>query len=212
MLLIFDWDGTLMDSADKIVRCMRAAAIEQQLPPREAEAIHNIIGLELGVAISRLYPELGAADIERLRAAYSRQFVEADRHPCSLFEGVSEGLARLHAAGYTLCVATGKSRKGLNRVFSHLPEAAFFMGSRCADETASKPHPLMLSELCEEFSVTPQAAMMIGDTEYDLEMAANIGMPAIGVSYGAHAPERLLRWSPLRVVDQFVELVDHFEL
>ena len=211
MLLIFDWDGTLMDSAGKIVRCMRAAAIERQLEPLEAEAIHNIIGLELGVAIGQLYPELGLAGVELMRAAYSRQFVEADQIPCSFFAGVGDGLVKLHAAGHTLCVATGKSRKGLNRVFSHLPEAALFAGSRCADETASKPHPLMLQELCDEFSVSPHEALMVGDTEYDLEMASKVGMPSIGVSYGAHAPERLLRWSPLRVVDQFTELVAYLE-
>lgn len=209
MLLIFDWDGTLMDSAAKIVRCMRAAAIEQQLPALEAEVIHNIIGLELGVAISQLYPNLDRTGVEGMRAAYSRQFVAADRQPCAFFEGVSEGLSRLHEAGHTLCVATGKSRKGLDRVFSHLPEAALFSASRCADETASKPHPLMLRQLCEEFAVAPEAAMMIGDTEYDLEMAATIQMPSVGVSYGAHAPERLLRWSPLRVVNHFSEFVAH---
>ena len=209
MLLIFDWDGTLMDSERKILASMRAAAHACSLAPPEDAAVRNIIGLELSVAIAQLFPEESELGVAAIRAGYVESFVAADQQPCSLFPQVAETLAELAGQGHQLCVATGKSRKGLNRVFSHLPEANFFVGSRCADETASKPDPTMLRELCEEFSVSPELALMVGDTEYDLEMAARIGMPAVGVSYGAHEASRLLRWGPLAVIDQFAELIDH---
>ncbi len=208
MLVIFDWDGTLLDSSDKIVSCMQSAASSVGCQSRSAAAICNIIGLELNRAIATLYPAFSAADIARFRDAYAQHFIAADRSPCNYFDGVASGLRRLHAEGHRLCVATGKSRRGLDRVFSHLPEAGLFVASRCADETASKPDPQMLHELCEELRVPPQQAVMVGDTEYDLEMAARAEMPAIGVSYGVHHPERLRRWSPVAVIDHFDQLYE----
>jgi phosphoglycolate phosphatase len=207
MLLIFDWDGTLLDSSDKIVACMQGAGEDCGLPARTATEIRNIIGLELSLAIEVLYPEQSAAGVARLREAYVARFLEADKIPCQFFDGVSEGLHRLHGDGHTLCVATGKSRRGLNRVFSHLPESRLFLASRCADETASKPEPLMLHQLCEQFEVEPAQALMIGDTEYDLEMAARAGMPSVGVGYGAHAVPRLARWQPRSIIEHFSELL-----
>ncbi|WP_372861490.1 HAD family hydrolase [Spongiibacter sp.] len=206
MVIIFDWDGTLLDSSDKIVSCMQQAAQACGVAPRSAADIRDIIGLELVLAIATLYPECGRLEVLAIRDAYARCFVEADRRPCAFFAGVAEGLRRLHGDGHTLCVATGKSRKGLNRVFSHLPEAGLFAASRCADETASKPDPLMLRELCEELRVSPAEAVMVGDTEYDLEMASRFAIPSIGVSYGVHHPDRLRRWEPLAVIDCFDEL------
>ena len=206
MLIIFDWDGTLLDSSDKIVACMRQAAADCGVAPPSPAEVRDIIGLELSSAIAILFPSRSTAGVAEIRDAYARRFVEADRQPCSYFDGVERGLRRLHAAGHQLCVATGKSRKGLNRVFSHLPEAALFTASRCADETASKPDPLMLRELCEALSVAPHDAVMVGDTEYDLEMAHRFGMPSIGVSYGVHHPDRLNRWGPRAIIDHFDHL------
>lgn len=206
MVIIFDWDGTLLDSADKIVACMRGAAVDCALEPPGAAAVRNIIGLELSRAIAQLFPSQTPLGVEGLRQAYARRFVEADRRPCSFFDGVAEGLQRLHGSGHRLCVATGKSRRGLDRVFSHLPEASLFCATRCADETASKPDPLMLHELCEELSCSPSEAVMVGDTEYDLEMAQRIGMASIGVAYGVHHPERLRRWAPRAVIGNFDEI------
>lgn len=211
MLLIFDWDGTLMDSEQKILASMRDAALSCSLEPPADAAVRNIIGLELSLAIQQLFPGESAQGVAAIRAGYVDSFVAADQQPCSLFPKVAETLAELAGRGHQLCVATGKSRKGLNRVFSHLPQAALFSASRCADETASKPDPLMLQELCDEFSVAPEAALMVGDTEYDLEMAARIGMPSVGVAYGAHEPERLRRWNPLGVVDQFDGLLAYVD-
>ncbi|MBD2859661.1 HAD-IA family hydrolase [Spongiibacter sp. KMU-158] len=207
MLLIFDWDGTLLDSSAKIVGCMQKAALDCGYLPRTELEVQNIIGLELGLAIQQLYPDQSPAECLRIREAYVHHFIEADQVPCQFFAGVAEGLRALHGAGHTLCVATGKSRRGLNRVLSDLPEARLFSATRCADETSSKPDPLMLRELCEEFRVPAAQAVMVGDTEYDLEMASRLAMPSVGVSYGAHAVERLQRWQPISVIDHFSQLI-----
>lgn len=207
MLIIFDWDGTIIDSRAKIVNSMRQAALDCDVAPQSEEAISNIIGLELTLAIETLYPDLQPSSIEGLRERYARRFVEADAVPCELFPRVEETLIALHGSGHQLCVATGKSRKGLDRVFGRLPISELFVASRCADETCSKPDPLMLRQLCEELGESPHEALMVGDTEYDLAMARGIEMPAVGVSYGAHAPERLAALEPLALIDCFSELL-----
>jgi phosphoglycolate phosphatase len=211
MLIIFDWDGTILDSSNKIVACMQAGALEFGVEPLAAEDIRNIIGLELSVAIASLYPSLNAQEVEGFRAAYVRNFILADREPCKMFVGVDDSLRALKAAGHDLCVATGKSRRGLDRVFSGLPISSLFSASRCADETASKPNPMMLDQLCTERGVVPESALMVGDTEYDLEMAHKIAMPSVGVSYGVHSVERLQRWQPVAVIDRFAELLSVVE-
>lgn len=207
MLIIFDWDGTILDSSNKIVACMQAGARDFGVEPRSADDIRNIIGLELSVAIASLYPELNMDEVEALREAYVRNFILADREPCKMFAGVEEGLQMLKAAGHDLCVATGKSRRGLDRVFADLPISGLFSASRCADETASKPDPMMLAQLCVERRCEPESALMVGDTEYDLEMASRIAMPSVGVSYGVHSVTRLQRWQPLAVIDEFAGLL-----
>ncbi len=208
MVVIFDWDGTLIDSAGKIVACMQQAGRDAQLPAPSDDAVRNIIGLGLDVAIGRLYPAESEQKRLEVRQHYSRNFIAADQTPCSFFPGVQELLNDLHARGARLAVATGKSRKGLSRVLGNLDMAGYFAATRCADETASKPDPTMLHELCEEFRIQPDEAVMVGDTEYDLEMARRIGMPSVGVSYGVHAPERLGKWQPLQIIDEFRELDD----
>ena len=206
MVVVFDWDGTLIDSAGKIIACMQQAARDAALVPPADESVRNIIGLGLDIAIERLYPDEAERKRDEVREHYSRNFIAADQIPCAFFPGVTDGLASLQARGARLAVATGKSRKGLARVLENLGMEAFFAATRCADETASKPDPLMLQELCEEFGIRPDEAIMVGDTEYDLEMARRIAMPSVGVSYGAHAVERLTRWQPLQVIDAFAEL------
>lgn len=207
MLVIFDWDGTLIDSTGKIAACMQQAAADAGVEPREMGAIRNIIGLGLDEALHVLYP--GEADVVRaaIRQHYATRFVAADRNPCEFFPGVRDSLDCLRAAGIPLAVATGKSRRGLDRVLTNLGMSDYFQGSRCADETASKPDPLMIMQLCEEFKVSPEESVLVGDTEYDLEMAHRIGMPSVGVSYGAHSQERLANWQPLQILDDFTALV-----
>lgn len=205
-LLIFDWDGTLCDSLSRIVHCIRYAAISVGLPPPPDREARDIIGLGLTDALETLFPGIEAEQIAAMRDSYSRYFAEIDREPSPFFNGVSETLSRLKDQGYLLTVATGKSRRGLNRVLQARQLHQFFDGSRCADETAGKPHPLMLIELMNEFECAPGESIMIGDTEYDLAMAANAGMSSIGVSYGAHDPGRLQKYQPLACLDDFSDV------
>ena len=208
MLLVFDWDGTLMDSMAKIVGCMQLAIKDMQLPASDDATIKAIIGLSLPVAIQQLYPRLSLADGQRLSQAYIAHFKEADQQPCALYPDVERVLAQLREGGHSLAVATSKSRKGLTQVLSNLGWQDYFDASRCADEAHSKPDPLMLNQLLSEFSVPPQQALMVGDTEYDLEMAANASVASVAVSYGAHARRSLLQHQPLACIDSFAELLE----
>lgn len=208
MLLIFDWDGTLSDSKAKITKAMQLAAEDMGWLPLADHHIHNIIGLGLPEAIQRLYPEVDLSGRQRLRDAYAAHFLSLDEaRPSDFFPGVMDTLHRLKADGHTLTIATGKSRKGLDRIFGVLGVADFFHATRCADETASKPDPLMLEELLSEFGVAAGEAVMIGDTEYDMEMARRIHMPRIAVSYGAHHVDRLHSYQPELCLDQFDQLL-----
>ena len=208
MLLIFDWDGTLSDSADKIIDCLQQAAVNSGKRVCDREAIRNIIGLGLPEAMTALYPELDSDEREQVRQAYIAQFLAADQQPSPFFDGVLEGLHQLRDNNYLLAVATGKSRRGLDRVLGNLNLNNFFHGSRCADETSSKPHPQMLSELLDEFSKTADNALMVGDTEYDMSMAQQLTMPRVAVSYGAHDVDRLKQYQPVLCVDHFSDFVE----
>lgn len=207
-LYIFDWDGTLMDSVARIVACLREAAAEQGLEDRGDAGFGEVIGLGLPQAIARLYPELDAPRIERFRATYAARFVAADATPSQLFPGAIDVLETLRARGDWVAIATGKSRRGLDRVLGELGLAPSFHATRCADETASKPDPLMLRQIMEVLGASPAQAVMIGDSEYDMEMAVRAGIERLGVSYGVHSPERLARHAPARIVDTLPEILD----
>ncbi|MGS2716598.1 HAD family hydrolase [Eionea flava] len=208
MLLIFDWDGTLSDSTSKIVTCLQKAAASAGFPVLEDAVICNIIGLGLPEAMARLYPELGDDQKESIRSHYVEHFLAADQIPSPFFEGVEEGLATLRCAGFAMAVATGKSRRGLDRVLERLSMQAYFDASRCADETKSKPDPLMLQELLKQMKVSCDRALMVGDTEYDMEMARNANVHRVAVSYGAHHIDRLQPYQPIKSVDHFSDFVD----
>lgn len=206
MLVVFDWDGTLIDSTGKIVRSMHIAAAQVGLPVLEDEAVRNIIGLGLPEAILTLYPQAEVKQRQLLREAYSDVYIKEDAQPCALFAGVEQGLQRLQEAGHYIAVATGKSRRGLDRMLANLDWQTRFDATRCADETASKPDPKMLQELISHFGMASNKVYMVGDTEYDLAMAQRAGVHGIGVSYGAHAAERLYQHQPIAVIDHFAEL------
>lgn len=208
MLLVFDWDGTLIDSTAKIVGSMQVAADRCGLAVLDDIAIKNIIGLGLPEAIQTLYPSLAVNRQHLLQAAYSEVYLEADQRPCSFFAGVEECLDNLQNTGHKIAIATGKSRRGLDRVLQNVGWLKKFDATRCADETASKPHPLMLLELMGELNVDKENTWMIGDTEYDLEMASNAAIKSVGVSYGAHDAARLYKHSPLAVIDDMRALLD----
>lgn len=208
-LVIFDWDGTLMDSESRIVACMQAAARDAGWGELSRESVSDIIGLGLPEAIARMCPGISGQQAHRLRERYSHHFVLADQTPQMFFPGVEAGLARLRESPeLRLAVATGKSRRGLERVFAANGSGAWFHASRTADETRSKPHPQMLEELLAEFDVEVGEALMVGDTEYDLDMARALGMDRVAVTYGVHAAERLARSMPTFTADSFPELID----
>nr|WP_300308737.1 HAD-IA family hydrolase [Halomonas sp.] len=209
-LIIFDWDGTLMDSIGRIVGSMQVAAREAEWGELEVEAIRNIIGLGLPEAIETLCPGIGAEQADHLKTRYAYHFVQGDTTPMTFYPGVMAGIDRLAARpGTRLAVATGKSRRGLDRAFRETGTGHIFAASRTADETRSKPHPQMLQELLAELGVGVERAVMIGDTEYDMEMARALNMDRIAVTYGVHARDRLEASHPRQVVDGFPELIDY---
>ena len=204
-LLIFDWDGTLMDSAGVIAACIQAASRDMGLPvPSRAEASH-IIGLGLRQALETLFPELPEADHPALADHYRRHYLSQDAD-IPLFDGARELIADLRGRGHTLAVATGKARRGLDRAFAHTGLAPFFHASRTADETHSKPHPAMIEELLDQLMVEPDRALMIGDTTHDLEMARNAGIASLAAAYGAHPAEKFGGLAPLAICHSFSEL------
>jgi len=205
-LVIFDWDGTLMDSLAQIVRSVKLAALDLGVPEPSDAAARDIIGLGLPEAMQVLFPQVPEVEREALRHRYAHHFVAGVGGHSQPYAGAEALLQRLSGAGRQLAVATGKSRAGLNRVLAHTGWSSYFSATRCADETASKPNPLMLKELLLELRVPLERAVMIGDTHYDLEMAQRLGMPSIGVSYGVHSAERLAEHSPIAICQDMSEL------
>jgi phosphoglycolate phosphatase len=200
-LVVFDWDGTLMDSEHAIVQSMQRGIADLGLEPRTDAEVRNIIGLGLREAVSALYPA-GEADLpERLAEAYRTHWFQFSQDQRDLFPGVRELLEWLDAQGYLIAIATGKSRRGLNRVLSDSGLESLIHASRCADETRSKPHPQMLEEILTLLGVAASEAVMVGDTEYDMELARNAGVHPIAVCYGTHEPERLHRYAPLACLE-----------
>jgi phosphoglycolate phosphatase len=205
-LVIFDWDGTLMDSADKIVNCMQLAAKQCDMPIPTYEEVGHIIGISLKPAIMQLFSITDSELGDRLVQAYKEAFVSVDVTPCPLFPDVEELLSHLKTAGCTLAVATGKARRGLDRAWKQTNTGFFFSASRTADEAQSKPSPDMLLQLLDELGFEASDAVMIGDTTYDMQMAKTIGMDRIGVSYGVHAQVHLEVLEPVALVHSIKEL------
>ena len=204
-LVIFDWDGTLANSTDRIVDSMLQAAKECDLEVLTANTVKQIIGLGLPEALQRLWPASTRQQRQQMTAVYARYFVEDSKVPMGFYDGALDMLSQLQAK-VSLAVATGKSRKGLDRLLQVYDLQTMFDITRCADETRSKPNPQMLEEIlaCTNFNV--EQAVMIGDTTYDLDMARALGMDAVGVSYGAHSIEQLQQSEPRLIVDSVAEL------
>jgi len=190
-LIVFDWDGTLMDSVAYICYCLQKAAEQIGLPVAPEKNIRDMIGLSMSLALTQLYPDDDEAMLTRLLDTY-RQLFFTNNRPIALFPKTRETLQQLRERGYLLAVATGKSRRGLNEDLNHVNLKEMFISTRCADETASKPSPLMLKEILQEVGVKPAQALVVGDTEYDILMAKAAHVPSIGVSYGVHEPQRLI--------------------
>jgi len=204
-LVVFDWDGTLLDSATGIAISIQEASREMGLEVPSRERASHVIGLGLMDALRHAVPDLPEKSYAEFAERYRRHFL-AREEAMDLFPGVPELLARLREAGYTLAVATGKSRKGLDRALRASGLGPHFAATRCADESRSKPDPAMLFELMGELSRAPGELLMIGDTSHDLDMATNAAVDAVGVTYGAHPEESLRACSPRGVVGSVAEL------
>jgi len=206
-LIVFDWDGTLMDSETQIVHAMYAAIDDLQLEERSLEQCRNIIGLGLKEAIDTLYSGRDEAFRQQFVECY-RQHWFSNTHTSELFPGARETLHLLQESGFMLAVATGKGRTGLDKVLLATELETVFSATRCADEVLSKPHPQMLLEILQELGIEAHQALMVGDTEYDLLMAIGAGVAPIAVTYGVHERERLLAHQPLACLDNISELLD----
>jgi phosphoglycolate phosphatase len=206
-LIVFDWDGTLMDSEARIVASMQSAASDVNLPVPPTESVRDIIGLGLAEALQQLFPGLKAETCDRLTERYRDYFLFRSPVPTQLFDGVFDMLNELKERGYLLAVATGKGRRGLDRVLTETQTRDYFSCTRCADETRSKPHPLMLQEIMRELNVTPGQTLMVGDTEYDMDMARQANASALAVSYGVHCRERLMKYRPHACINEIAELL-----
>ena len=197
--IVFDWDGTLMDSEAQIVACLHGSIADLGLAPMDDDTVKNIIGLGLREAIDTLVPGRDAAFHQAFVEAYREHWFASEGS--SLFEGAREVLDLLRSHNILLGVATGKARRGLARVLEETGLTDFFDATRCSDETLSKPHPQMLLELMAELDVPPAQTVMVGDTEYDMEMATLAGAGKIAVRTGVHSAARLDRHDPLVCLD-----------
>jgi phosphoglycolate phosphatase len=202
-LVVFDWDGTLMDSTAMIVSSIQLACADVGVPVPSRERASHVIGLGLHDALARAVPGIRGDQVPQLADRYRHHYLGRDQQ-LVLFDGVRELLVALKERGHRLAVATGKSRTGLNRALNVSGLGTFFEATRCADECHSKPNPEMLLELMAELDVEPARTIMIGDTTHDLLMAANAGTHGLGVEYGAH-PGEDLRAMPSRGVVSSVE-------
>ena len=207
-LLIFDWDGTLIDSEATIVSCMQQAIEQEGLEERSADEIKNIIGLGLEEAIQCLYPEADEFMVNTLVNRYRAYFFSDDAPQSQLFSGVAETIEALSDAGFLLAIATGKSRRGLDKELAHSGLEDYFPITRTAEETFSKPHPMMLDEILVDYNVDVENALMIGDSEYDLQMANNIAMDSLAVTCGVHDREQLLEQNPVGLLYSVAEIPD----
>jgi phosphoglycolate phosphatase len=204
-LIAFDWDGTLFDSTRLIARCIQAACADVGTTvPSDRDASY-VIGLGLGDALRHAAPELAPDRYGDLAQRYRHHYL-ASLDDIVLFEGTLEMLDALRARNHSLAVATGKNRRGLDDALRRSPLGGYFAATRTADETASKPDPLMLLELMRELGATPERTLMIGDTTHDLQLAANAGCASVAVSFGAHSHEEFARYRPLHIAHSTADL------
>ena len=220
-----------MDSIGKIITCIENMARTLQLPIPSESDIRDIIGLSMTEALRVLFPQglnLSASSVysqpqhpknafgqgeddqyQQMRAEFKAQYLHLDATPTPLFAQAPLLIDQLHTQGYQLAVATGKARAGLDRVFEQTGLGRYFVASRCADEVHSKPHPEMISSLLKELNIAPNRALMVGDSLLDLTMAANAGIDSVGVTYGAHSAEKLLRAKPIALIDSPAQLLQY---
>lgn len=206
-LIVFDWDGTVMDSTAVIANSIQSACRDLDLTVPTDEVARHVIGLGLDQALRYAVPSAGASRHADLVARYRHHFFSQE-NAMPLFAGAEALMQELRADGYLLAVATGKNRNGLDRALKASNMAQYFHSTRTADQTVSKPDPTMLHEILEELEVSVGRSIMVGDTTHDLQMAVNAGMSSLGMTHGAHPPDQLLELKPLALLDDFNDLRD----
>lgn len=206
-LIVFDWDGTLMDSVDWIVHCIQQAAARCGCSVPEARAIRDIVGLSIENAMKQLFPDEEAEIRQKIAADYGKAFFSKQISQDDLFPGVHEMLEQLRGQGYRLAVATGKKSSGLREAINATGVTDLFCTTRCADQTASKPNPLMLDEIVAELGVDKQRTLMVGDSVHDLQMALNAQVASVGVTCGAHSAATLQQYQPLLCLNYPTDLI-----
>lgn len=206
-LIIFDWDGTLMDSIGRIVSSMKTAAAQAGLALPEDEAAKGIIGMSLLTAIETLFPQANSQTKLAVANGYSEAYLGSDLTPAPMFEGTLELLNQLKTMGYKLAVATGKSRRGLDKVLQETGLSGFFDSTATADEHESKPDPSMIHSLLTELEACPTRTMMVGDSRMDIEMAHAAGVASVAVGCGAQTLEQLSHFAPTHQLTHTCELL-----
>ncbi|MCF6442870.1 HAD-IA family hydrolase [Pseudoalteromonas luteoviolacea] len=205
-LVIFDWDGTVMDTVPKIVNTINKVADTFGFPRETQEKTQSIIGLSLQTALETLFPAQTHRSAE-LAEAYKTIYRDVDQTPTELFKGVEDVLQFLSNHNIKLAVATGKSRPGLDRLLLESGLGGYFDVTRTADEAESKPSPDMVQQILSELDIAPEQAVMIGDTTIDMDMARNAGVAAIGVTFGVANRNELAQYSPVHIIDEFKQLL-----
>lgn len=206
-LIIFDWDGTLIDSIDWITHCLQTAGERCDCAVPGRQAAKDVIGLSIDKAMQTLFPTANADKLEQLVSHYSREYFSKQISRDDLFDGVYDMLVQLKTSGYQLAVATGKTRAGLDEALAGTGTTELFCATRCADETASKPNPRMLNEIMQHADTPNERTLMVGDSIHDLQMARNAHISSIAVSCGAHSETFLQQYNPLRCLKQPTELL-----
>ena len=206
-MIVWDWDGTIMNSTPTIVDCMQKACADLDLAIPDNALASHVIGLGLHESIKMILPNLDEGDYPLVLERFRHSYLSVD-HELILFHGIKELLDELKAKGHLLAVATGKPRHGLDRTLTLHGLQGFFHDTKTADQSKAKPHPQMLLELIDRWGTPPAKMLMIGDTTHDLKMAKNAGVDAIAVTYGAHPKGELLHLSPIACVDHVHELRD----
>jgi phosphoglycolate phosphatase len=192
-MLVFDWDGTLYDSSAHIVESVQFAAKEVGLPQVESHRVKSMIGLSFDEAIKNVMPDISPVQMANFAKAFRDRIHDANLDQPKLFEGAKDILTDLKNEGYWLSIATGKGRQGLTKDLEILELTDYFMVTRTSDDARSKPHPQMLLDVLELAGVETHEALMIGDTEFDMQMAMNAKVDALAVTYGVHEKEQLLQ-------------------
>ena len=205
-LLVFDWDGTLIDSIEQITTSLQAASKNICNEEVSEDAARSVIGLGLQEAVERLHPGKEASLVNEMADAYRHHYLHENDVPSPLFDGVIDMLNELQNKGFTLAIATGKSRAGLDHSIAEHDVAHFFSTTRCAGEYLSKPHPEMLLGIIDDTQTNAKQALMIGDSEHDLMMANNANVDSIAVTHGAHTADRLMQHKPLICLDRVADL------